>query len=292
MFYAVAAYVIWGFFPAFFPLLLPASPAEILAHRIVWTAFFMVAYLLITGGWRELARFDRATWGWLLAAGALITGNWGIYLIAVINNHVADAALGYFINPLVSIALGIIFLKELLRRWQAISVGIALVAVIYLTVFTGQAPWVSLTLAFTFGFYGLIKKRIKVSAAASVAAEALVVSPLALGYLYWLESSGQGTFLTEGPAHTGLLMVAGLVTAVPLLFFSLGAKRLPLSTVGMLQYISPVMQMLWAVFVTHEHFSAHRWVGFCIIFLAVAIYLTDLLRMQRDAQQSRPTPRH
>ena len=227
MFYTIAAYLMWGFFPAFFPLLLPASPLEILAHRVIWTAVLVTGFLVVTGGWRELSRLDKKTWAWLAAAGVFISVNWGTYVVAINSGHVADAALGYFINPLVSVALGLVFLKESLRKLQAVAVGIAAIAVIYLTFFTGQAPYISLLLAFSFGIYGLIKKQVRVSSTGSVAAETLVVLPVALIYVLWLESSGAGTFTSEGPLHIVLLIGSGLVTALPLLCFAQGAKALP-----------------------------------------------------------------
>ncbi|MDO5031411.1 EamA family transporter RarD [Corynebacterium sp.] len=287
MLYTIAAYLMWGFFPAFFPMLLPASPFEILAHRVVWTAVIVTGLLLLTGGWRELKAMSLRTWGWMLACGVAITINWGTYVIAVNTGHVADAALGYFINPLVSVALGIIFLKETLTRAQSISVGIAVLAVLWLTFMTGQAPYYSLALALSFGIYGLMKKRITVSSMGSVAAETLVMLPIALIYLFYLSSQGESTFLSEGPSHTVLLIISGLVTALPLLCFAQGAKHLPLATVGMLQYMTPVMQMLWAVFVTHEHMSTERWIGFGIIWVAVIIYLADLVRMGRAARRAK-----
>ena len=283
MLYTLAAYIMWGFFPAFFPLLLPASPLEILAHRVLWTAVLVTGFLFLSGRWREMVRMDKRTWAWLAAAGVFITANWGTYVVAINSNHVDDAALGYFINPLVSVALGMVFLKEQLRPWQAGAVGVAAIAVLYLTFFTGQAPYISLLLAFSFGFYGLLKKQVRVSSVVSVAAEALVMSPLAVGYILWLESSGQGTFASEGIGHALLLVSAGLITALPLLCFAEGARTLRLSTIGMLQYLTPIMQMLWALFVTLEHFSAHRWIGFGIIGVAVAIYVADLVRMARSA---------
>lgn len=156
-----------------------------------------------------MARMDKRTWGWLAAAGVFITANWGTYVVAINSNHVADAALGYFINPLVSVALGMVFLKERLRPWQAGAVGVAAIAVLYLTFFTGQAPYISLLLAFSFGFYGLLKKQVRVSSAVSVAAEALVMSPLVVGYILWLETSGQGTFASEGVGQALLWSAPG-----------------------------------------------------------------------------------
>lgn len=281
MLYTVITYLMWGFFPGFFPLLKPAGPLEILAHRVIWTAVLVCVFLLITGGWRELRGFSLRTWGKVTACGMLITANWGIYVLAVNSGHVADAALGYFINPLVSVALGIVFLKETLNRWQAASVAVAFIAVLWLTFMTGQAPYISLLLAFSFGTYGLVKKQLQVSAAVSVAAETLVMVPIALGYLVLLGARGESTFLTEGPSHTALLICSGVVTALPLLTFAKGAKQLPLATIGMLQYITPVMQMLWALFVVNEEMSSARWVGFAIIWIAVAIYVTDLIRQRR-----------
>lgn len=193
MIYTLAAYIMWGFFPAFFPLLLPATPLKILAHRVLWTAVIVTAFLVFSGGWRELVRMDKRTWGWLAAGGVFITVNWGTYVLAINTDHVADAALGYFINPLVSVALGMIFLKEQLRPWQATTVAVAAIAVLYLTFFTGQAPYISLLLAASFGIYGLIKKQVRVSAAVSVAAEALVVSPRC-HRLYRVDRAG-------GPRH-------------------------------------------------------------------------------------------
>lgn len=287
MIYTVAAYLMWGFFPAFFPLLLPAGPFEILAHRIVWTAVLVTGFLLISGGWRELRAFSARTWAWMLACGVAITINWGTYVIAINTGHVADAALGYFINPLVSVALGIIFLKESLNKAQATSVGVAFIAVLWLTFMTGQAPYISLALAGSFGIYGLMKKQLSVSSTGSVAAETIVMLPVSIGYLTWLSIRGESTFTTEGPMHTVLLIASGLVTALPLLCFAKGAKQLPLATVGMLQYMTPIMQMLWALFVTHEHMSTQRWIGFGIIWVAVVIYLADLARMHRASRRAK-----
>lgn len=285
MIYTLAAYLMWGFFPAFFPLLLPASPLEILAHRILWTAVIVTAYLGVSGKWRELVSIDKRTWGWLAAAGALITINWGTYVVAVNTGHVADAALGYFINPLVSIALGVFFLKEQLRRWQGLSVLIAVIAVLYLTFFTGQAPYISLAIAGSFAIYGLIKKQVQVSSTTSVAAETLIMLPVACTYLGYLAATGTGTFTTQGPGHIVLLISSGLITALPLLCFAQGAKTLKLSTIGMLQYLTPCMQMLYAVVVSHEHFSLHRWVGFALIGVSAAIYFGDLLRLKSEGRR-------
>lgn len=287
MLYTVAAYLMWGLFPAFFPLLLPASPTEILAHRIVWTALLISALLVITGDWRELRSLSIKTWGMLAAAGAVISINWGMYVIAVNSGHVADAALGYFINPLVSIALGVIILHEMLPRLQLLAVAVATAAVLWLSLMTGQAPYISLALAFSFGFYGLIKKQINVSSQVSVAAETLTMTPFALGYIVYLEAQGTSTFLNQGPSHIALLVASGVITGLPLICFSRGAQQLSLSTIGMLQYITPTLQMLWALFINHEQVSVQRWIGFILIWIAVAIYLVSLARGYRDAPTRR-----
>ncbi|HJG63595.1 MAG TPA: EamA family transporter RarD [Corynebacterium stationis] len=283
--FAIGAYLLWGVFPAFFPLLLPATPLEILAHRIIWTAVLIIIYLLFTGTWRELTRLSRRTWMWLSAASVAITVNWGTYVLAVNSGHVADAALGYFINPLVSVALGVLVLKEQLRKLQISAVGVAAIAVLWLTLMTGEGPWISLLLAGSFGIYGLLKKQVQVSSAGFVAAETLVMSPVALFYIGYLSANGQSTFFSEGPSHTALLILSGLVTALPLILFAQGAKLLPLSTVGMLQYMTPTMQLLWAVFVTQEHMSSERWIGFVIIWFAVALYMVDMVRMRRKSRR-------
>jgi len=284
MVFGLLAYLLWGLFPAFFPLLLPAGPVEILAHRIVWTAVLMVLVLTALKGWGELRRASRRTWLLLVTAGVLISANWGIYVLAVNSGHVADAALGYFINPLLSVLLAVVFLGERLNRMQLVAVGIATLGVLQLTFLSGQAPVMALGMAITFGFYGLVKKRVQVSPRASLTAETLVIAPLGIVYLVWLESTGQGTFFSEGPVHTTLLVVSGLVTTAPLLLFGMAAKRLPLATIGMIQYLTPTMQMLWALFVTQEYLSPARWIGFIIIWVAVAIYLADIVRRRRHHQ--------
>jgi chloramphenicol-sensitive protein RarD len=278
----VLAYLLWGFFPAFFPLLLPASPLEIIAHRVIWTAVLMVLVILINGAWRELRDASAKTWFYLALAGVLITANWGIYVLAVNTDHVADAALGYFINPLLSVLLATLVLRETLRKRQVRAIAVAGIGVVVLIFLAGQPPVMALGMALTFAFYGLIKKQISVSATASVAAETLVVAPAGVAYLTWLSSRDESTFLSEGPSHTGMLVLAGVVTALPLLFYGSGAKQLPLTTIGMLQYITPTMQMLWALFITQEYLSPARWLGYIIIWVAVAIYLSDLLAQRRE----------
>lgn len=285
--YTLAAYIMWGFFPAFFPLLAPASATEVLAHRILWTALFVTGWLMLAGRISQLTSLTPRQWAWMAACGSAISINWIAYVVAVNNNHVADAALGYFINPLVSVALGMLVLREKLSRGQALAVGVAVIAVLWLSFMTDQVPWLALILAGSFGLYGLLKKQAGVASTTSVAAEALIMTPLALLILGYLAANGNATIFTGGTGHALLLMSSGIVTALPLLCFAHGAKFLPLTTIGMLQYITPIMQMLWAVLVNNEYMSTERWIGFGIIWLAVAIYLADLVQSYRRRRAAR-----
>ncbi len=286
MLYTVSAYVIWGLFPFYFPLLDPASPVEILSHRLVWTFVFMAIVLSFWHGWRALWHMNLKTIGIVAASALVISINWGVYVVAVNSGHVAQAALGYFINPLVSVALAVIFLKESLTRLQAVSVGIATVAVIILTVLVGKPPIIALTLAFSFGIYGLLKKQVPLSSAQSLTAEAAIMSPLALAYLIYLSVQHQSTFSSVNPTHTALLIFSGIATAIPLLLFGAGAKRIPLTTVGLVQYITPCMQMLTAVFINQEQLSPAQWAAYCLIWVAVAIFITDLLIRHRKRHRN------
>lgn len=289
MIYGLAAYLIWGSFPAFFPLLLPAAPLEILSHRVVWTLVFMVGALTILRGWSSIVGMTRKQWALTALCAVLIAVNWGVYIVAVNSGHVADAAMGYFINPLVTVALGVVFLKERLRALQKASVAIAVVAVVVLTVVLGQPPILALLLAFSFGFYGLVKKRVTTGAIQSLSGETIVLFPLGLGYLLYLAYTGAGTFTTKGWQHSALLMMAGVVTAVPLLLFAKAVKILPLTTTGMIQYITPTMQMVWAIIVTQEDIPFGRWVGFILIWIAVGLFIIDLLIQHRTQHRTQHT---
>ena len=288
MIQAFLAYLLWGAFPLYFPLLQPAGPVEILAHRFVWTLVVMAVILLVRRKWRELREASRRTWGIVAAAAFFIAVNWGVYVYAVNSGHIAEAALGYFINPLVSVLLGVIFLKERLSVLQKWSVGIAAIAVIVLTIGVGRPPVIALLLAFSFGFYGLMKKRVDLSATASLTAESAIMTPLAIAYLAFLGAQGTGTFTAHGPGHALLLVSAGFATAVPLLLFGIGAKKIPLSTIGLMQYITPMMQMSIAIFIAGEHLEPARWIGYVIIWVAVAVFVADIvLRHGRNRRRRR-----
>lgn len=287
MIWGLLAYLMWGVFPAFFPLLRPAEPLEILAHRFVWTLLFVALILLLTTGFTWMRQIPARLWLRIAAAAVLIAGNWGLYIYAVNNDHVADAALGYFINPLVSVLLGVLVLRERLRVLQWVSVAIAGVAVVILTVALGSPPVVSLGLALSFAGYGLLKKRVPLTPLQSLTAETAVLAPVGVLFLAWLQTQGTNTMLQggHGVSHVLLLITAGVVTALPLLCFARAAHELSLTTLGMLQYITPVMQMLWAVFVVGEEIEAARWIGFAVIWVALAVFVTDMLLNSRHRNQ-------
>lgn len=285
---AFLAYLLWGAFPLYFPLLQPAGPVEILAHRFVWTLAFMLIVVAVLRSWRELRDASARTWGIVAAAAAFIAVNWGVYVYAVNTGHIAEAALGYFINPLVSVLLGVVFLGERLSALQKLSAAIAAVAVVVLTIGVGRPPVIALLLAFSFGFYGLLKKQVRLSATASLTAESAIMFPLAAGYLAYLGGTGAGTFTAHGTGHALLLASSGLATAIPLLLFGVGAKKIPLSTIGLMQYITPMMQMSIAIFIAGEHLEPARWAGYIIIWVAVAVFVADIvLRMGRNRRRRR-----
>lgn len=294
MLYGAGAYVWWGLCPGFFLLLLPASAPEVLAHRIVWSALFLLLVLAVAHRLGDLRRLTLRTWLLLLAASGLIAINWGTYIYAVTSGHVVDAALGYFINPLVSVLLGVLVFRERINRWQAIALALAVVAVVILTVEVGAPPYIAVVLALTFAVYGLVKKVVPADPRVSVAVETLLALPLAAGYLVVLEVSGQGNFLNHGPWHAVLLLAAGPVTAVPLLLFAAAAQRLPLVTLGLLFYLNPGLQMAWGVFVAHEPMPPGRWLGFALIWAALVIMTGSALRRRPAGPrtpESRPTVR-
>ncbi|HMZ13335.1 MAG TPA: EamA family transporter RarD [Mycobacterium sp.] len=282
--FGVGAYASWGVFPAFFPLLKPAGAVEVLAHRIVWTSVVMAVLLLAARRMSDLARIDRRTWLLLVCASALISTNWVIYVYAVNNGHVVDAALGYFVNPLVSVLLGVLIFRERLNRAQLVALLIALVAVILLSVEVGDVPVIALGLAGSFGLYGAVKKVVAVDPPVSVGLEAAIAAPLAIGYLVALQLGGHGQFTNHGPGHLVLMILAGPVTAIPLLFFAAAAHRLPLVTLGLLMYLNPAMQMTWGVVVGHEPMPPGRWIGFALIWVALVVFTVDAVRRARADQ--------
>jgi chloramphenicol-sensitive protein RarD len=278
MLFGAAAFVSWGLFPAFFPLLLPAGSVEVLAHRITWSAACLLLVLIVTRRLGDLRRLGVRAWLQLLAASALISINWGIYIWAVTHGHVVDAALGYFINPLVTVALGVLVFRERVGRWQLFALVLAVMAVVILIVEVGAPPYVAVGLAVSFALYGVVKKVVVADPRVSVAVETLLALPLAAGYLIVLAVLGEGHFLHYGIGHAALMMLAGPVTAIPLLFFAAAAQRLPLITIGLLFYLNPAMQMAWGVLIGHEPMPVGRWIGFALIWLALAVMTIDAVR--------------
>ena len=265
--------------PLFWPLVARAGSIEILAHRIVWSFLISVVLVAVTvrrGFWTRMAR--RRTLVLLGAAAAIVSVNWGTYIWSVNHGHVVETALGYYINPILSILLGVIVLRERLSPLQWTSVGLAIAAVAVLTVDYGTLPWIALVLAVSFATYGFIKNRLGAGAVDSLAVESALLTPFALVYLGWLQLSGRAAFGHFGWGLNLLLVATGLVTLVPLLFFASAASRLPLSTLGLLQYLAPTLQFLLGISYFGESMSPGRWVGFGLVWLALVIMTTDGLR--------------
>lgn len=287
--YGVTAYFLWGLVPLYWPLVDAAGPVELLAHRMIWSLGILLVILVL---WRR--------WSWvravlasprqlvLLTAAALaITVNWGLFILAVVSGHTLQASLGYFINPLVSVALGVLVLGERLRPAQWTAVGLGGVAVVVLTVGYGSPPWLSLGMAFSFATYGLLKKFVRLDGPEGLTAETTLLFLPALGYLVFLHSTGAGTFATVSVPHTLLLVGTGVITALPLLAFGAAAYRIPLTMVGLLQFIAPVMQFLIAWLIFAEDLTPSRWAGFAIVWAALLVFATDMLRTAQRNRQTR-----
>ncbi|MBT0567212.1 EamA family transporter RarD [Williamsia sp. CHRR-6] len=285
----LGAYGLWGLFPAFFEMFTYMGAGEILAHRIVWTCLLMVIVLAATGHLRTLAELDRRAWLIVAVSSAAISVNWGVYVYAVVHQHVVEAALGYFINPLVSVLFGVVFFAERINRWQSAAVVLAVVAVVVLTVDYGRPPVISLLLAVSFAFYGAMKKIVGLDPRTSLAAEGVVGTPVAVVYLVVLAMTGTSTALSHGTGPALLLVAAGPVTAVPLLLFGIAAQRVPLVTLGLLQYLTPGLQLLWGVAVNGESMPASRWIGFGLIWCALAVFSFDAMARMREGRSARPS---
>jgi chloramphenicol-sensitive protein RarD len=274
---AVSAYLIWGVFPLYWALLGHLPALEIIAHRVLWCAVSVSLWLFWSEGrsWLRRALAGRRVGRLLIASSLLISINWGVYIWAVTNGRVVDASLGYFINPLLTVALGVGVLGERLNPVQWSAVGLAAVGVLWLTLSQGALPWIALVLASSFAVYGLIRKQVAVEAVPGVAIESLILTPVALGWLLWLAAAQRGAFLTGSTGQDALLIVGGVLTALPLIGFAYGARRIPYSLVGILQCISPTLQLLSGVLLLGESFGADRAIGFGCIWLALAIYAQD-----------------
>lgn len=285
--YGVSAYVLWGMFPLYWPLLEPANPLEIVSHRAVWTMVFCLIVLYLTKALKStLATFKRPeVASKLFATTILISINWLVYIWATNNGHVVEASLGYYINPLIVIAFGVILLKEKMRPLQWAAVSIASIGVLVLTIDYGRLPWVALGLALSWGGYGLMKKQLGLGALEGLAIETLIAFIPYCGYLIFIGAKGEGQF-GHGVGLTVLLISAGAITAIPLLLFNGSTTRLPFTTIGLLQYITPTIQFSIGVWLRHEEMPTARWVGFIFIWLALTTLTVDLVRSGRAVNNS------
>lgn len=290
--YAFFAYLLWGVFPLYFLALAPSGPWEIVSWRILLSLVFCVIALTIVRGWGSLVAIVRRPrlLGWTAVAGVLIFVNWTVYLVATLTGHVVETSLGYFINPIVTVVLAVVVLHERLRAAQWVAVGIAVAAVLVIVIGYGAFPWIALILAVSFGFYGLVKKQIgpSVDALSGLTLESAWLSPVAAVMLVWVGMTTGITIGTEGVWHGILLGLAGVATATPLLFFAAGARRAPLSVMGLMQFIAPILQFAIGVWVLNEPMTVERWIGFGLIWVALVVLTVDQLVSARRSRGVEP----
>jgi chloramphenicol-sensitive protein RarD len=281
--YALGAYAFWGLLPIYFKALQQVAPLQIVAHRVIWSWVLLLGWLLLSAQWRAFRRraLDPLVLRTYVVAGLLIAVNWLVYVWAVNNGFLVETSLGYFINPLVSVVLGVLVLGERLRPWQWAAVALAAAGVLYLSWSYGALPWIALTLALSFGLYGLVKKRGTLGAVHGLTLETAVLLPPAGAYLGYLHVAGEAAFLHLGPGTDLLLIAAGLITITPLLLFAAAARRIPLWLVGMLQYIAPTLQLALGVLIYGEPFTAVQLTGFGLVWAALALFSIDGLRARR-----------
>ncbi|MEC5218895.1 chloramphenicol-sensitive protein RarD [Actimicrobium sp. GrIS 1.19] len=274
MLYAAAAYTIWGLFPLYFKTLQAIAPLQILMHRMVWSLLFVLCILAWRRQWswlREVAGKPLVLAGFMLSA-VLLSTNWFIYIWAVNNGRIIDSSLGYFINPLVNVLLGYLVLGERLRLGQWLAVALAAAGVAWLTWQSGHPPWIGLALAMSFGAYGLMRKTARLGPLEGLSLETLLLFPFAFAYLIWLTVNGQNAFVLAAPMSQWLLAAAGPITAIPLLLFAAGARRIPMATLGLLQYIGPSLQLVLGIWLYNEPFGTARLIGFAAIWSALVVY--------------------
>lgn len=286
--YAFAAYFLWGFLPLYFLMLAPVGPWEIVVWRILFSLLFCAVLLTVTRTWGKLFAIlrDRRLVFWTIIAGLLIYVNWQVFLIGILTGHVIEGSLGYFINPIVTVLLGVLVLGERLRPAQWVAIAVAVVAVLVIVVAYGSFPWIALTLAASFGLYGLVKKQIgpRVDAISGLTLESLWLTPIAIGQLIVVASTTGIVWGTQGAWHTALVPLAGVVTAVPLLLFAAGARRAPLTVIGLLQFAAPILQFFTGWWLLHEPMPLERWVGFGLVWLALVVLSVDSLRHARRSR--------
>ncbi|OIQ80210.1 EamA-like transporter family protein [mine drainage metagenome] len=279
--YALGAYTLWGLFPLYFKLLEQVPALQILAHRMVWSLLLVLLILLALRRFAWLARVDRGVVARFALSATLLSCNWGTYIWSVNHGHVVEASLGYYINPLVNVALGTLLLHERLRALQWGAVAVACVGVLWMTIEIGHVPWIALTLALTFAGYSLARKTAPLGSLEGLALETALMFPIALLYLGWCSAHGDNTFAAGGWSQRALLAAAGPVTTVPLLLFAAGARRIPLSMLGVLQYLTPTLLLVLGVWLYHEPFSTTRATGFGLVWMGIALYLFDGLWRRR-----------
>lgn len=288
--FAIGAYGLWGFLPIYFLLLVPVGPFEIVALRILLALAFCAILLTVTRSWRTLWNLMRRprVLGIMGLAGILIYINWQVYIFAILSGHVVEGALGYFINPIVTVALGVVFLRERLRPAQWAAVGISVVAILVIAIGYGAFPWIALTLAFSFGLYGYIKKRVgaQVDAVSGLTIETALLAPVAIVILIVVAATTGIVTGTQGVPHTLLALCAGAFTATPLLLFAAAARRLPLVYIGLTQYLAPVLQFIFGVAILHEDMPLERWIGFALVWVALIVLTADMLASGRARRAS------
>ena len=286
--YAALAFFCWGLFPIYFHALGEVPPLQILAHRMLWSLAFLLILLLLRRDWKwlQVVRQPRVFFSFVLSA-LLLSANWLVYIWSVMNHHVIEASLGYFINPLVNIVLGYLILKERMRPLQWAAIGVAALGVAWLTWQAGTVPWIALFLALSFGGYGLLRKTAALGPLEGLSFETIVLFPLAAGYVIWLTVQGQNVFInTASDSTRWLLIMAGPLTAIPLLLFASGARKIPLSILGLLQYLSPTIQFVLGVWLFHEAFSSDRMLGFLMIWAALALCAGEGLWRSRASKKT------
>ena len=286
----IAAYLLWGVFPIYWKLLHDVPAMQVIGHRIIWSFALLILFILLTKQWKEFrsAALTPKTLGIYSIAGVLLTVNWLVYVWGVNAGFIVETSLGYFINPLISVLLGVIFLHERLRPTQWIPVVLATAGVTYLTVAYGRLPWIALSLAFSFGFYGFVKKLAPLGSLYGLTLETGIVFPIALLYLAFVALSGTGAFSHEGAQIDLLLIGAGVVTTIPLLMFASAARQIPLTVVGLLQYIAPTMQFLIGVFLYKEPFDRAHLIGFGVVWIALVIFWVENFMANRMPVQPIP----
>ncbi len=286
--YAFGAYFLWGFMPLYFLLLAPIGPWEIVVWRILFSLVFCAILLTVTRTWPKLIAIlrDRRLVFWTIVAGLLIYVNWQVFLLGILTGHVIEGSLGYFVNPIVTVLLGVLVLGEKLRTAQWVAIAFAALAVVVIIVAYGSFPWIALTLAASFGAYGLVKKQIgpSVDAISGLTLESLWLTPIAIVQLVVVASTTGLVFGTQGAGHTTLVTLAGVVAAVPLLLFAAGARRAPLTVIGLLQFVAPILQFLTGWWLLHEPMPLERWIGFGLVWVALVILSVDSLRHARRSR--------